>query len=181
MKILLLFLVINFNTQVQMRKEIIKYLEEYIYTVEQRGNEYVNPFLVYTLYIHSNDNQDEIYYTMSNIINSSTLNYINVTHYFQINNNYIIVKVQESIPIENILFLNLKKITSEPSRTITEKLFDNNIRFSGFTTNPLAIILCQQGEKITKEYYGSESQITINRTIYSDPPIEFKIQQIDLY
>ena len=58
MKILLLFLVINFNTQVQMRKEISKYLEEYIYTVEQRGNEYVNPFLVYTLYIHSNDNQD---------------------------------------------------------------------------------------------------------------------------
>jgi len=114
-----------FSQEISINHNIKDEVVWFIDTVKAEGNSFSNQFNVYVLYIYRNDSSQKGYCCgMSYIDNSYSYSRIKKPNfYFEIGEDVVLVNIDRSVEIIEIMELNLKKINRYKKISIVQKLF----------------------------------------------------------
>lgn len=132
-------------------------LIEYIQKDKEEGNEFVNQYTVYLLYVYKIDTSNqEFCFTIGLLLNASDYKryHYNVNHYRKIGDDYVLLKLGDEVK-EADDFANeigFVPLLQETRIKVVQKLFPS-IPLSGFTYRQSPIAGCYQGLEFSYKQY----------------------------
>lgn len=175
MKKFLLFLYVTMNlssfSQSDMENDLAleKEIKWYIDTINKRGNEYTNQFVVYVLHAYKADKgQNGTCFTLGYIMNSYDYRYILPRYFFTLDNEYILVRLSDGLNADCLTGINLQELNKNNQVKIVQKLYPSAL--GDFTYHPPGITFCWDGENSNRTFYENADEIPMEKSIWGDFP-----------
>lgn len=130
-----------------------------------------NQYIVYILYTYKDEKtRAGLCFTLGYIMNSNDSRNILPTHYFQIGDEYILVRFGKGIDASYLKCVDLIKFNTynDDAVKIIQKLYPSAI--GGFTYHPPGMTFCRDGEKSNRTYYENADEIPMEKSIWADFP-----------
>jgi hypothetical protein len=149
----------------------------FVDSIKPFHNDFINQFVVYVAHFYQiNPKDEELCFTLGYILNEFQVKSIAPDYVYYHNDEIVLIRCS-NLTADIFKELQFKKIEKEDSVRIANKLFP--AESGGFTYTSQGLVYCKEKERIARTFYSNADEIPLERSIYGNFPVGYKIELIE--